>query len=219
MKRFALCLTLALLLTVINAGAQRMVADQVNTTEQMENPVEYPVLDKQFRLAINGGFSYRLGKIIDEIPREFARKMRPGYNFGAEAIYFPNHAWGIGVKYAGRVFNAEMGQVSDKLNLHYFAPMFASRLFDWQNRNAWVMGLSVGYLSFVEKITANYDTTKISKGGLGASYEIGYDIRISKRNFFGLKLSLTSGFVSIDTPEGKQKENASSIDLSAGLRF
>jgi hypothetical protein len=222
MKKITLCVALVgvLLLQIFPSNAQDIVVDRMSNPEYGENLTEYQSLDKQLRFAIDVGYSYRTGKAAEGLPDEYIRKMRSGMNFGVELLYFPSHAWGLGAKYSGRMFDTEMGVAKDNLDLHYFAPLFVGRLFDRQDRNAWVFGLSLGYLSFKEKITQGGNSEAISKGGIGTSYEIGYDIRMSKRNFLGLKLSLTSGFVMIDIPGGeRQKENASSLDLSMGFRF
>ena len=221
MRRFTLYLTLALLLHVLNIGAQSIVVDRGNTAEEMENVTGYPVLDKQLRLSIDGGFSYRIGKAAEGLPREYIRKMRPGVYFGADLLYFPTEMWGIGAKYLGRKYNVEIGSATEKVDVHYFAPMAVARLFDRKHRNAWVMGLSLGYIRFTDKLSAPDYKNTINKGGIGSAYEIGYDIRIAKRTFFGLKFSITSGYIIAKPLAGgeDQKEDTSSIDISAGLRF
>lgn len=221
MKTFTLRLAMACIFSIMvfNAGAQNIVADNMNSAEERENPTDYPALDKQLRFSIEGGYSHRLGKIVDEIPDEYAMKMRTGFNFGAELIYFPTEIWGIGAKYSGRIFNAHMANLEDRLNIHYFAPTAVIRRFDRRHRNAWVFGLSIGYISFREEVVSGGNVYKISQGGLGSSYEIGYDIRMTNRRFLGLKLSLTTGSVTLGDYGSEQKENASSIDLSMGLRF
>ncbi len=186
MRRIAFYFALALLLNVLNAGAQSIVVDRGTTTEEIERITGYPVLDKQLRLSIDGGFSYRIGRAAEGLSREYIRKMRPGVNFGADLLYFPAEMWGIGAKYLGRMYNVEIGSESEKVNVNYFAPMAVARLFDRKHRNAWVMGLSLGYVRFKDKFSSRYDDYErtINKGGIGSSYEIGYDIRIAKRTFF-----------------------------------
>lgn len=217
--KFSVLAAMFLLAATARADAQSIVLERMSSPEETAALNKYPTLDRQLRFALDAGYSYRIGKIVDEIPDEFARKMRSGVHYGAELLYFHAHAWGFGAKFQGRSFNAELGSVKDKTNTIYAAPMVVSRVFDKKNRNAWIFGFSVGYLHFKEEVTAGNVSESISKGGLASTVEIGYDIRVSKRSFVGFKITLNGGSVDIDTYGDKKRENVSSLDISAGLRF
>ncbi len=95
-----LCLTLAgvLFLQIFGATAQ-------NTH-----------LDKQLRIAVDAGYSYRWNG-------RYIQKARSGVNFGGDVLWFDTETWGYGAKYSGRSYSAESGGISQKTQIHYLAPM------------------------------------------------------------------------------------------------
>lgn len=206
-----------------SVDAQSIVVDRMSSTEEVAYLTKNTALDKQLRFGIDLGYSRRNGKAVDEIPDDFVRKMRTGINFGADLIYFPVEVWGVGMKFSGRTFNAQTNgaiKLIDRTQMYYFAPIVVARAFDKRNRNAWVFGVSAGYLRFIVNVDTPYYHNSVSKSTLGTTWEIGYDMRISKKCFFGPKLTFTSGSILFEDYNGEMaKESASSTDLSLGLRF
>lgn len=224
--RFLLLLVSAQIIVVCSAIAQEIVVDRMSASEESANTTQYPYLDKQLRLSIDLGYAHRIAKMAEGIPSDFAGKMRSGYAFGGDILYFPVQSWGIGAAFNGRIFNAKMSNIEDKAQMYYIAAMGVWRKFDRNNKNALVIGSSIGYLMFKDTFTTKFSATtgansiSISNGGLGTSFEIGYDIRIGERSFIGIKLSVMAGNIKIDTMDSEYDgEDTSSVNATVGFRF
>lgn len=190
-----------------------------NDVQTLEPFQELPS-EKRVRFSLDVGYSYRIASIVKGVPREIKdliNKMRGGLVYGADFHYFFDSDLGIGAKYSGHHYSHSESGFKISTNTNYFAPSFVWRLFDRRN-NAWVFGTSIGYLSFREKYTGLSD---FSKGGLGSSLDLGYDIRLAKNTFLGLKFSFIGGSVSVgkDNAGKNVSESLSAIEFSGGLRF
>ena len=111
---------------------------------------------------------------------------------------------------------------ADQVNTHYIAPSLMWRTFTRES-NLFYYGVRIGYLSFNQKMNNGGETLfSFSNGGVGSTFDIGYDIRMRGNSFFGFKLMFTGGYIDTgmkDAAGKKMMESLSAIDLSAGLRF
>ena len=198
-----------------------------------------------FRITVNGGYSYRLGKVSSQYTgeaKDYMKKLKSGFNIGADAMYYFKERMGVGLKYSRfQATNSAVipvmtgsGQmrttVGDNISINFFAATFGTRIFNAAETNAFYANVALGYLGFRDKGWVYLDKLLLTGGSLGIGWDIGYDFRITRRLSAGAQLSLISGqmtsFVKQDTNGSEtitltdeQKENLSHLNLSAGLRL
>ena len=198
-----------------------------------------------FRIAINGGGGYRLGRLpdgIDAPTRDYLSALKWGFSYGAEATYFFGETMGIGVKYHN--FHASnkaegtltlndgtvrTGTMSDNQAFSFLGPIISYRAVDSDARNAFYMTMGGGYMTY--KNDGRVIDPVVMKGNtLGAVFELGYDYGLSEHLYFGATLSLFSGKLSrySCTQNGRtsevrldkdHQESLSHVDLTIGLRY
>jgi hypothetical protein len=206
------------------------------------NPFAYP----HFRLALNGGYSYRIAPVsedFDDWQKDYIQGLKKGYHLSIDASYFFSEYLGFGIKYSlnsssnsldnvtatfadGSVFT---GTMSDDITIRYKALTFLSRLHQNSTNNTFILGLSIGSLSYLdESIFKNKLTYTGNTIGLGL--DISYDRYLNKNLAIGFQLSTLSGTLfkytvsdgensEVIKLEPEQYENLNRIDFSVGLRF
>lgn len=198
-----------------------------------------------FRFTLSGGYSYRLGKIPENFPAEtksYMRKLKSGFNVSADALYYFNETFGAGAKYSrfqrnhSDVTTINYGggtmrtNVADNISINFIAATFATRVFNFKKTNSFHANLSVGYLGYKDKGFVYRDHMTLTGGTVGFGWDMGYDIRISRKLSAGAQASLITGKLSSVTREDAsgrstitlkddQKENLSHVNLSLGLRL
>lgn len=200
----------------------------------------------RFRIAFQGGWSYRLAKVADVGDadlKEYIKGLKSGFHLGVDGAFFFTENYGAGLKYA--YFNAknEIGNVTvttntgevktglmqDKINVHYFAPEFYSRFPFADNKLVLLAGASIGYLRYVDNATL-VDPLTISGGTVGLGLDIGLDYMITPHFGIGANLGLIGGSISSlkykDATgerevnlDDNQRENLTRLDVSAGVRW
>lgn len=199
-----------------------------------------------FRVAINGGFSYRTAKLADDIPSDFENYMKElkyGYHYGLDLSYYFSEQLGIGIKYSiykskNEIDNisvtrpdgsTQYGKMSDNISINFIGPFISTRLLNANKKNGLLMNLGIGYLGYKDYTVLVTDYT-IKGSTLGLCWDIGYDIGISKNLAIGFQLSymigtLTQYDISDETTtktvklKNDNRESLSRIDLSIGLRL
>lgn len=130
--------------------------------EKLENYKNYP----QFRIAVNGGFSYMTGKVSDKVPsdfRDYIKELKSGYHNGGEASFFFSESLGFGARY--NVFkssfsldqiyvedvdgNITYGKMSDAIKISFIGPSFSVRALNYNKKNAFIFSMSIGYMDYV----------------------------------------------------------------------
>ncbi|NLR68156.1 porin family protein [Chitinophaga varians] len=201
----------------------------------------------RFRIAVNGGYSYRIGKVPSSFSgdaRDYMKKLKSGFNVGADVQYYFNDEWGVGVKYlrfqasGSGVVAAESPSdgymrtnVADNIGITFYGATFCGRVYTKSDYSqAFLIGASLGYMRYRDNgQVAAYPVT-IKGGALGSGLDVGYDIRIARKLYAGAQFSYLAGTVGrvtieragmTETRELKddQRENLSHLSLSAGLRF
>ena len=199
----------------------------------------------RFRAALNGGWSYRLAKLSNNIPSDFeqySKELKSGYSYGLDLSYYFSEQLGFGFKYSN--FNSKneidivstypdgstlYGKMSDNISINFIGPFFSTRFLNANKRNCFLMNLGIGYLGYKNDaiLISNY---KLKGNTVGFCWDIGYDIGLSKNFALGFQASYTAGTLreyelsdatkvqTIKLDENNY-ENLSRIDLSIGLRF
>lgn len=210
--------------------------------ENIIGNTKYP----HFRLAINGGASYLLAKISSDVPEDlhsYMKELKTGYHFSADFKYYFTEVLGVGVNYS--YFNTKnsideiyvvdangnliTGELSDNVSVNFIGPTFTTRFLSSNKPNAFLMGLSLGYMTYNNNAML-IDSYKLNGRTLGMVLDFSYDMGLSTTMMLGIQLSLTMGSLSsmdiydgtttqkINLREGSY-ESLSRIDLSIGLRF
>lgn len=198
-----------------------------------QNYLKKPV----FRLAINGGLGYRIGKTPEgnsEL-KGFINDSRLGGRFGIDLHFFLQRKLALGIEYyffnpknSGTVDNV---YIKDNTKIQYVGPSFAARIPTSFRRNAFIFSYSIGYGSFKEVTEEKNNKATLTGGCLASTISFGYDFALSDRLALGFKMSILVGnihdFTYKDSSRGTTKytldveegENISSVNLSVGLRI
>ena len=199
-----------------------------------------------FRIAVNGGRSYRVGKIAGNNEPEiqqYQKELKSGYNLGIDMTYFISEPIGFGIKYSNfKSKNSmddiyltfpngytEYGKMSDNISISFIGPMFSTRLMNANKKNALFLNFGIGYMGYNNEavLVSNYT---MSGSTLGLSYDVGYDIGFSENFAVGFQFSFLMGTVmEYELSDGIKSEtikldkdsyeSLSRIDLSIGLRY
>ena len=244
MKRLLITLPILALLNLffqLPAGAQEPVAVPLDGTVSAEIPTAYPKL----RIAVHAGGAWRPARVVDADPvvEDHLRKLKWGYSYGADAAYYFNDALGAGIRFSQMRSSHGLdvmvtdkttgvkrnGRLEDNVSITFIGPVFAMRLMDRNQRNAFVFNIGIGYLGYRD---TGYliDPIKITGGTVGFVTDIGYDIAISKQVAFGATLSAVAGTLSEATYtengisqtqklDNDNREGLGHITLSLGLRI
>ncbi len=195
-------LTLLILFLEVPAGAQEPVAVPLDGTVSTEIPTGYSKL----RVAVH------VVADADPVVKDHLKKLKWGYTYGADAAYFFNEALGAGVRFsqmrASHGLDAiatdkttgvkRAGRLEDNVSITFIGPVFAMRLMDRNQRNAFVFNIGIGYLGYRDTGYA-IDPAKITGGTVGFVTDIGYDIALSKQVALGATLSAVAGTLSEGT--------------------
>ena len=208
------------------------------------------VIDTQkynhFRIAVNGGWSYRLAKIAGNNEPEiqqYQKELKSGYNFGADLTYFISETFGVGFKYSNfKSTNSmddiyltfpngytEYGKMSDNISINFIGPFFSTRFMNANKKNAFLLNFGIGYMGYNNEavLISNYSF----KGStLGISWDAGYDIGLTENLSLGVQFSFLQGtLMEYELSNGvitetikldnDNYESLSRIDLSLGLRY
>lgn len=216
-------------------------ASEVPSDKVVGNEI-YP----HFRAALNGGWSYRVAKLADNIPSDFEQYMKDlksGYHYGLDLSYYFSEQLGFGFKYynyrskneINNVYvtlpngSTQYGKMSDDISINFIGPFFSTRLLDSNKKNSFLINLGIGYMGYTDKAVLISDF--IIKGStVGLCWDIGYDIGLTENLALGFQLSYMIGTLTqYDLSDGVNTETVklekdnyeslSRIDLSIGLRF
>jgi hypothetical protein len=214
---------------------------EVPSDKVVENEA-YP----HMRFAINGGWSYRMAKISDNIPSEFEKYMKDlksGYHYGCDLSFYFSEQLGFGFKYNHYQSKNELenvtftfqdgstrsGLMSDDISINFIGPFFSTRLLDASKKNSFLLNLGIGYMGYTDNAVLVSDLT-IEGNTVGICWDMGYDIAISKNLSLGFQVSYLMGTLTqyevtqgmdVETVklEKDNYESLSRLDVSMGLRI
>lgn len=201
----------------------------------------------RFRLALQGGWSYRLAKVADNIPadlKQYYKNLKPGFNLGADAGFFFTEEIGVGLKYAyfragnelsGVTVTFEDGQAAtgvmkNQNHIHYIAPSFYYKFATAGDKLNFLAGASIGYLRYIDNGILVRSSYNLTGGTVGLGFEFGADYMITEHFGVGANIGLIGGSLSkVKVDDGtvqreveleeENRENLSRLDVSAGVRW
>lgn len=190
--------------------------------------VEYstPQRYKDFRIAIGGGYAYRLGKMEktgDTKIDDMNKKLRHGFAIDADAQYFFKESWGIGlnanlcsantsgdnIKISGVEGHANYKETQ---NFIYFGPSFVSR--NESEKFLLISNIGIGPLFFSSDMTINGIGINGNKTTVGFNAGFAGEYKINTRTGVGLKLSYVMGSIENMNIEGQNVKSDEKISVS-----
>src|SRR5690554_2447859 len=162
----------------------------------------------RWRLALTGGWSTRIAKIHEDIPRvleSYAKELKTGYHIGGDITLYASEYVGFGVKYdnyrtnneaevyyighQGWLFNSMVTR-KDEINITFIGPFLSGRILHGKNKNSVFINFGAGYVKYVNETSIAFTPDITSTGKLvGLNFDFGYDISLSKRFAIGFQLS------------------------------
>jgi len=196
---------------------------------------------RPWRYALQGGYSYQIGKLAPNVPadfRDYTNELRSGFHIGGDVARYFNDVLGAGLKINVLKQSNEMddvwiddgsgqryGRMSDNITSLFVAPTFTNRYLSANRRNAFIMNVSLGYLHYVNNAVL-VDPFTLKGGTVGAAIDAGYDVGIGNDFLLGFQLSYVGGALSQYKINGQKVEldednrlGMSRVDISIGLRL
>jgi hypothetical protein len=214
-------LLLSLCIVMIPGMAQGQTYGSVTYKDRRETGPEAidPVYSK-WRFSIDLAFAYRTGRTIstgDQMLDDFVEGMRYGIAYGADIHYIVSEGFGYGLRFSGHSYSNTGPGIKDVLNNFYIAPSFIWCHSTKNGKGVWVLGASIGYISYNEKASYGREHISLSKGDIGSTVDAGYDMKLTNSDaLLGFRLTLFEGAARINS---EYSENLSAIMLGVGLRF
>jgi hypothetical protein len=195
------------------------------------------ILFPRWRAGLGVGWSQRTAAIADDVPaqlKEYMRNLKSGLSYNADASYFFSEKVGMGIKYNQHYSTAEIGSHSqlmrDEIRIHYVGPFLSARLYGKRQKNSLVLNVALGYTAYKDVGSFNNEVITITGQTAAFSYDIIYDLQLTKNLMFGVQVSLTGGALSqfeqtknghtetVELPDG-EFEGLGRVDFIAGLRY
>jgi hypothetical protein len=193
----------------------------------------------RFRFAVSGGWSYRTGRLPQNIPSgvsDYLQGLKPGFHYEAGLSYYFSEYLGAGFIYSEYLSSNSddgstgYGDMSDRIHINFAGPVFSTRLFNQTKKNCLLLDLGIGYLRYRDEVLFASEKLTLKGGTAGFYWNVGYDIGISKNLALGFQLSFLRGMLSeykrsngirtdVIKLEKNEREDLTRIDLSIGLRF
>ncbi|BAV04602.1 Outer membrane protein beta-barrel domain-containing protein [Filimonas lacunae] len=198
--------------------------------------------DSRIRIALNGGWGYHIAKTasgLSQSEKDYINKLRSGFVYGGDVMYFFGKNWGVGVKFSRFSKGVSVGANGNisgfsetTKSTNFIGATFGGRVNNSSETGALILGISLGYLGYTEEGTYLSLPYQMTGGTVGAVTEIGYDFKVSDHIALGAQLSYLSGTLrrahyivvadnrdETSSLEDGQAEGLSRIELSAGIRF
>ena len=201
-----------------------------------------------FRLSLNGGGAYRIGRIssdyITEL-RDYMKELKWGSQFSADATWFISESVGFGLKFnhymsSNSIANVsadvnhdgitEYGNMSDDIGITFFGPMVSTVSYSANRSNAFFGNFGLGYLGYHDEGELAGSSIELDGSTVGIVGDLGYQVGLSENFSLAFTLGYTLGILTkVDqTIQGQthtydldddNQENLGRIDLSVGLVF
>ena len=203
----------------------------------------------KFRIAINGGVGYQIQKINEKLPEKYKEhldKLKYGYVFGGEFQWFFKKWMGVGVNYQQFGTSTPVDEfgvfqktnypgiviLSESIVTHFIGLGFTNRIFCKEQRHSFLLGYSLGYFAYNNKMTNHYGEYDYKDETMGFSLNLGYDIRFAKNFYLGFKISSLFAYIDRVEPlsfyysytnfiggDSDQKLNLSRVDFTIVVSF
>lgn len=194
------------------------------------------------RIALQGGYSYRLGRIpdgVDEDIKDYYKGLKNGYHLGTDIHYFFNdrNAFGASASFSQAKSSLSdmvlydidgtilaQGDIEDNIRLFYIGPSYFNRSISTDSKRYLLYSLTVGYYTYNDKAIVFDEPVSITGGSFGFGLSMGVDFLTSDDFAIGLQASFLMGWLNKVEVDGieldlEESENLSRIDLSIGIRF
>ena len=208
----------------------------------------------KMRIALKGGWSYRPVKINKNVSQHlvpYKKELKSGYGLGMNTTYYFKETIGTGIIF--NYFNSknEIGleiptivgystiYIRDNISIYFIGQTIDTRLLTKNKRNNFVFNAGFGYLGYYNQAQNGSHRFIIKNGTIGAVWDVGYDIGLSKNFALGIQVTYIAGFLTsykvtygiliqddtygLYSEKIKLKkddyENLSTLSLSVGLRF
>ncbi len=202
--------------------------------------------NQRFRIGVQGGFSYRLASLdnVSDGFKDYARKLKSGFNIGLEGSYFIKPKWGLGLKYnsfktkesLGDVIiefedgSVAQGNLSDDIQITFIGPIYIVNFIPNNPEHAFFGSFGAGYLSYRNQSVIVDRAFEITGETFGSTVDFAYDYKLSETIAVGVQTSLMFGRLSEITIEddfskrterlnGDDQDDLVRLDFSLGLRF
>lgn len=167
---------------------------------------------RKWELSVQGGWSYRLAKLSDQISPDFVdygNKLKSGYHIGADLNYFWRENMGVGLQYSrfgskGSMDNVTatdmatgeiigQGEISDNIVINFIAPSFNYRYILPSRKAALQAHYALGYLSYNNNSKVINEDLKITAQSFGVSLGAHVIIPLGQRLSFIIGGTLVGG--------------------------
>jgi len=198
--------------------------------------------NNKFRLTLEAGYSYRTAPLNDETPddfNEYLTALKSGLNLETHLSYFVAENWGLGITYnrfnskadiTFTDFNNDSDIFTDNISIAYIAPEYLYRGMSNDNKHAFIMSTSIGYLAYKDQATINNTNIDIKGANLGVGIGVAYDFYITPSIAIGASANYITGTLRKITVtangqteevklEDDELENLARININGGLRF
>ncbi|MDR1054630.1 MAG: hypothetical protein LBL90_02125 [Prevotellaceae bacterium] len=190
-----------------------------------------------WRFGITGGYGLRIAPIPSKLSEDVIKRkknLRNGFYVGTDAGHYVSENLGFGVKY--NFFRASSsidnfsgslpyyenftGKITDKVNVHYFAPSFMLRSVSRNKKIHANCDISIGYTTYTNNNTLNDKKYKIKGGNIGFSSTVGTDFLVSSDFAIGLTLSIVAASIKSFKIDGvKYSLNDDNIENLSRITF
>ncbi len=231
---------------VLNSGTPALITKQEPTETQNEhldgsqNKEVYSA--SKTRISIQGGYTYRITKIPEGADQEFEehyKRLKNSFHIGTDINYFWNEKNSLGVSASFSQAKSTLpdmqaidalgniiaqGDLNENIKLLYVGPSYFNRTISPGTKTHLLLGFTMGYYAYNEKLSWIGETIYITGGTVGFGFSIGADFLTSDNFAIGLQASLLVGWlnkIKIDGEEFEleESENLSRLDLTIGFRF
>ncbi|WP_114791656.1 outer membrane beta-barrel protein [Niabella yanshanensis] len=180
----------------------------------------------KLRVAVSGGYAYRLGKKPSGDP--YFRDISQGPVFNAGLIYFFNSKHGLGADYSlfSTAGSLASPSVLSNIKIAYFGASYHFRQPVFNEKAEWLSGIGVGYIGYRDQGWIDRVEGTIKGGSVGTFLATGIDFKIVKGLSAGIDINLYGGSLSSITRngsttelEGDNRESLTRVESVAGLRY
>jgi hypothetical protein len=149
----------------------QIITQEKNYFSQSELPANYTQKSvfPHFRLAVDGGWQYRIPKLasgIDAEWQEHYRKLKSGFHYDVQAAYFFVENHGVEVLFSRQLFGHSLnrfltddddnpiafGKLNEKIAFNYIGANYVFRLFGSKNKNCFLFSIGLAYMGYNDRL-------------------------------------------------------------------
>jgi hypothetical protein len=227
------------------SGYKKSFFEIAEVSKNIKTPSDYD--GERFRIALEAGVGYRLGKIqgeLDPVVKDHVRKLRSGFHWGTDAHYFIIDQLALGIRYnsfysshtANNIQTTfadgsiEQGLVNE-IKINFVGPSVLSRFLSANQRNALITLLALGYMNYSDTELAGARSFTTKGNTIGLTADLGYEVGLGNILSLGVSTSSMIGFLNKLTVEdngniqtinlkesGSKPESLGRLNLSIRLR-